>query len=429
MDNNTIVEEIPRDINGKPLRSKFLICEPDPAQPPEGVDLIEAFNTINAKRTGYFENPDDIGPIEYTLDETRALRYWCENGQFYSLSHLGLSRYMISYDARLLNLTINHITKGSCFSGRQRFSVADDTGKTFQIMANVLMAKAFLPPPPSPEHDTVDHMDMDETNDYFYNLRWATRRQQALNRKRPAMPRRGKPVLQLDIGTRGIIKVWSNLTEATKGMNLSSLSYIGNAIKFNRVSTGYRWAYDYTSLVDEFGKPEEWRKVECGNYNNVWASHMGRIYTDYSGCWYGHTNVYDRKVVRVPTISGDTQAEYVHTLIALAFIGLPPEDKPTVDHFDGNSLNNRADNLRYLSGGDNTRHAFAIGKNRGNINSSLSKPVVQLTMDDKFINEFESAQEASRQTKIDAASIRNVSAGKVNRAGGYKWIKSADYFK
>jgi hypothetical protein len=35
-----------------------------------------------------------------------------------------------------------------------------------------------------------------------------------------------------------------------------------------------------------------------------------------------------------------------------------PENKTTIDHIDGNTLNNRADNLRFLSQGDNTRAYF-----------------------------------------------------------------------
>ena len=50
----------------------------------------------------------------------------------------------------------------------------------------------------------------------------------------------------------------------------------------------------------------------------------------------------------------------VARLVAITFLGVPPEGF-TVNHIDGNRLNNRMDNLEWLSIGDNIRHGFATG--------------------------------------------------------------------
>ena len=47
----------------------------------------------------------------------------------------------------------------------------------------------------------------------------------------------------------------------------------------------------------------------------------------------------------------------VARLVALTFLGEPPEGF-TVNHKDGNRLNNKLENLEWLSRGDNIRHAF-----------------------------------------------------------------------
>lgn len=50
----------------------------------------------------------------------------------------------------------------------------------------------------------------------------------------------------------------------------------------------------------------------------------------------------------------------VARLVAMTFYGVPPEGY-TVNHKDGNRMNNNVENLEWVTLGDNIRHAFAIG--------------------------------------------------------------------
>lgn len=79
----------------------------------------------------------------------------------------------------------------------------------------------------------------------------------------------------------------------------------------------------------------------------------------------GYVNKYGYK--RVELSKNGTSKQYSeHRLIALTFLG---ESDLTVNHKDGNKLNNNIDNLEYLSGADNTKHAVETGliKNNSNI--------------------------------------------------------------
>lgn len=57
---------------------------------------------------------------------------------------------------------------------------------------------------------------------------------------------------------------------------------------------------------------------------------------------------------------GKQTVQYVHRLVAQAFVP-NPQGKPCVNHVDGNTRNNRADNLRWVTYAENTRHAIETG--------------------------------------------------------------------
>lgn len=58
---------------------------------------------------------------------------------------------------------------------------------------------------------------------------------------------------------------------------------------------------------------------------------------------------------------GKVKEWLVARLIAITFLGYPTKEANTVNHINGNRLDNRIENLEWLSIGDNVRHAFETG--------------------------------------------------------------------
>lgn len=108
------------------------------------------------------------------------------------------------------------------------------------------------------------------------------------------------------------------------------------------------------SVIEEM-EVEEWRDVTGSNYM---VSDQGRVKHKIKDtfCIPYLCNGYPR--IRIHYNDGRQKDERIHRLVASYFIE-NPDEKPYVNHKDGNQLNNCATNLEWVTAQENMRHYHA----------------------------------------------------------------------
>ena len=107
--------------------------------------------------------------------------------------------------------------------------------------------------------------------------------------------------------------------------------------------------------------------VQIAEFPDYFISNFGRVWSEKNGGRLLKPRIRSGYLSVAPCKDGVQTNRVIHRLVAKAFVP-NPDNKPFVDHIDGNKQNNMVTNLRFCTNAENLR-------NRGSYRGSSSKYV------------------------------------------------------
>jgi hypothetical protein len=331
--------------------------------------------------------------------------------------------YSVSNFGNVMNNKSNRLLKLSIKSGY--YNIGLNNGKNRKALkVHRLVALAFIPNPENkPE---VNHINKNKLDNSIVNLAWATKKEQAQHKSIGLIYKsnKNKPINRLDKITRKILEKYSSIEDAgiwAFQNKLTSNSHngrnaIGNCVNgLSNSAYGFAWEYE----KNEDKNNEEWREIKLDNIftgeinidKKYFVSNLGRFKNSY-GTIMENYKINENGYIRVYICN---KIFLLHRLVALTFLE-NSENKETVNHKDGNKLNNSINNLEFATHKEQQIHKFKMG-----LGNNHTKKIAQYDLQENLIKEFNSIISASKELNTSSSNIRGVLYKKRKTAAGFIW--------
>lgn len=343
------------------------------------------------------------------MEEVKQEEIWktCSDFDMYEVSNLGQVR----------NKKTKRILREATQGGYKCVGLMLNDERKHCIVHR-LVAKEFIENPENKPQ--VNHIDKNRSNNIVSNLEWTTAKENNVHRSTGVIQTTNQNirVWRVDNDTNEKLELYNSFEEAGQWLvdnNYSKCPHtaktnISNAVRgVYKSSCGFKWIRNEQEHLEN----EEWRNIIInGETNeNYQISSMGRFKNSKGIIMENYKPHHSGYIFcRV-----NKEKYLLHRLVAFAFLE-NPQNKPFVNHIDGNKTNNAVNNLEWCTVAENNQHAIDIG-----LKQFYKRKIGQYTVlkDPELVKEFNSIVEAMNETGIK--SIKQVLYGKQNTAGGFIW--------
>ena len=321
--------------------------------------------------------------------------------------------YEVSTFGNVRNIKTNNLLRLSKKGNYYSIGLTNKNKNRKSFRVHRLVCMTFIP---NPDNKTeVNHKDKNGLNNNVINLEWNSHQENCIHRSKgiKICNNRNIKVHKLNLENK-IIDTYNSMEEAAKWLvdnklskNLNTAkSVICVSVKNNKARCGFNWKRAEQINLEN----EEWREIILdNNCSGYFISSLGRIKNKkniimenykihHSGYIYTKIN-YNKYAI--------------HRLVAMMFIP-NLENKPFVNHIDGNKTNNRLDNLNWVTCYENNIHNHNMG-----FVKYYTRKIIQYNLNMNEIQKFNTIKEASKELNISLSCIKDVLKDKQKSSKGF----------
>jgi len=263
--------------------------------------------------------------------------------------------YEVSDCGRVRNKNTGKLMKlGELKSGSYKTVSLKKKGcKSKGCQVHRLVAQAFIPNPLN--LSLVNHKNGVKYNNNLENLEWITSRDNTLHSIHVLGNRRkGYDIYRID--SEGNEEYYPSVAEAIR-INKVSREALMKACESGEEYCKYKWRKG-DNIFEPYIQEEDEKERDIPYLEGFTVTSFGRVYNRRTGL-LRKLNIMEMGYYAI-RIRGNNY--YIAHLVADTFLAeSKPKENPIVNHKDGNKLNNRLENLEWLTQLENIQHAIRTG--------------------------------------------------------------------